>query len=115
MYQSLAQAGGIVAIFTTLRDFIAKILTNIMCATYYNGYYGTIGTWRISKIIISTSLEFIKTMDNGRNVAIGFGAEILRLFMSVGRPSEDNSENVEEDTPSLRMSKEILTGQIVKR
>lgn len=112
MYQSLAQAGGIIAIFTTLRDFIAKILTNIMCATYYNGYYGTIGTWRISKIIISTSLEFIKNNGiMGANVAIGFGAEILRLFMSVGRPSEDDSENVvEEDTPYIEDVQRNING-----
>ena len=69
---ALSTSNGILAVYTTMRNFIARMLTNVMCAIYYHGRNGMVGTWVIAKAIIQTIGQFAK--EGGilsTNIALG--------------------------------------------
>ena len=100
---ALTTSTGILAVYSTMRNFIAELLTNVMCAIYYNGSNGIVGTWVIAKIIIQTIGKFIK--DGGvlsKNIAIGIGGEILKFVTNLGQWNKKNNEYViVNDTPAI--------------
>jgi hypothetical protein len=101
---TLGVSSGILAIYTTLRNFIATLLTNLLCGMHYRGTQGFIGTWVIAKIIIKTIAKF--GYENGvlsKNVAVAFGGALLGHITSIGNWSAKAREfQVKNDAPGLR-------------
>ena len=100
---ALTTSNGILAVFTTMRNFIARLLTNVMCAIYYNGTNGVVGTWVIAKVIIQTIGQFAK--DGGilsTNIALGIGGAILKFVTGLGRWNKKKNEfAITNDTPDI--------------
>jgi hypothetical protein len=99
---ALTTSNGILAVYATIRNFIATLLTNVMCAIYYNGNNGIVGTWVIAKIIIQTIGKIIK--DGGvlsTNIAIGIGGEILKFVTTLGQLNKNNEYEIVNDTPEI--------------
>ena len=98
---ALSTSNGILAVYTTMRNFIARMLTNVMCAIYYNGSNGMVGTWVIAKAIIQTIGQFAK--DGGilsTNIALGIGGAILKYVTGLGRWNQ-NEFIIPNDTPAI--------------
>lgn len=100
---ALSTSNGILAVYTTMRNFIARMLTNVMCAIYYNGSNGMVGTWVIAKAIIQTIGQFAK--DGGilsTNIALGIGGAILKYVTGLGRWNNRKNEFIiPNDTPAI--------------
>jgi hypothetical protein len=100
---ALTTSNGILAVFTTMRNFIARMLTNVMCAIYYNGTNGMIGTWVIAKVIIQTIGQFAK--EGGilsANIALGIGGAILKFVTQLGTWNKKKNEfAITNDTPLI--------------
>ena len=101
---ALGASSGILAIYTTLRGFIATLLTNLLCGMHYRGTQGFVGTWVIAKIIIKTIAKF--GYENGvmsKKVAVAFGGALLGHITSIGIWSAKAQEyQVPNDAPELR-------------
>lgn len=98
---ALSTSNGILAVYTTMRNFIARMLTNVMCAIYYNGSNGMVGTWVIAKAIIQTIGQF--AIDGGilsTNIALGIGGAILKYVTGLGRWNQ-NEFIIPNDTPAI--------------
>lgn len=100
---ALSTSNGILAVYTTMRNFIARMLTNVMCAIYYHGRNGMVGTWVIAKAIIQTIGQFAK--DGGilsTNIALGIGGAILKYVTGLGRWNNRKNEFIiPNDTPAI--------------
>ena len=93
LIRALTANNGILAVYTTMRHFIATLLTKVMCAIYVNGTKGTVGTWVIAKAIIQSIGKVIK--EGGilsKNIAIGIGGEILKFVTGLGRWNNKRNE-----------------------
>jgi len=98
---ALSTSNGILAVYTTMRNFIARMLTNVMCAIYYNGSNGMVGTWVIAKAIIQTIGEFAKAGGIlSTNIALGIGVAILNFVTGLGRWKK-NEFTIPNDTPAI--------------
>ena len=98
---ALSTSNGILAVYTTMRNFIARMLTNVMCAIYYHGRNGMVGTWVIAKAIIQTIGQFAK--EGGilsTNIALGIGGAILKYVTGLGRWNQ-NEFIIPNDTPAI--------------
>ena len=99
---ALTTSHGVLAVYTTMRNFIARLLTNVMCAIYYNGSNGMVGTWVIAKAIIKTIGQFSKEgAILSTNIAIGIGGEILKFVTGLGRNNQKNEILITNDTPDI--------------
>ena len=111
-FASKGVANGIKAIWTTLNNFIADVLTDLMCAIYTNGKGGLVGTWVVAKSIIGTIGRFVKAGGVlSYNVAVGFGGSLVRYVMLLGRWNDNRGEfQIANDTPTI----ETVERQIAK-
>tara|TARA_B100000287_G_scaffold203696_1_gene192249 strand:- start:251 stop:1741 length:1491 start_codon:yes stop_codon:yes gene_type:complete len=94
---------GIKAIWTTLNNFIADVLTDLMCAIYSNGRGGLVATWVVAKSIIGTISRFVKAGGVlSYNVAVGFGGSLVRYVMLLGTWNKNRGEfQIANDTPTI--------------
>tara|TARA_B100000767_G_scaffold273741_1_gene304767 strand:- start:510 stop:1979 length:1470 start_codon:yes stop_codon:yes gene_type:complete len=98
---ALSTSNGILAVYTTMRNFIARMLTNVMCAIYYHGRNGMVGTWVIAKAIIQTIGQFANAGGIlSTNIALGIGGAILKYVTGLGRWNQ-NEFIIPNDTPAI--------------
>ena len=98
---------GLKAIWTTLNNFIAELLTDLMCAMYSYGRGGLVATWVVAKSILGTINRFVRAGGViSYNVAVGFGASLVRYVMSLGTLNRETREyEIPNDTPTVNTLK----------
>ncbi|MAU36526.1 MAG: hypothetical protein CMD14_04035 [Flavobacteriales bacterium] len=72
------------ALLTSMRNYISRLLTKIICTIYYFGNRGTIETWRIIKIVLSTTTQFV--IDVGQSsgkMALAFGGGLVQYLTTL--------------------------------
>ena len=80
----LARGFGTGALLTSMRDYISRLLANIICGIYYVGNKGTIESWRLIKIVLQTTTNFIiKGGGVATNMALAFGGGLVQYISSL--------------------------------
>ena len=102
----LARGFGTGALLTSMKDYISRLLANIICAIYYYGTRGTIESWRLIKIVLQTTTQYV--FDSGRmagRMALAFGGGLVTyLSHSPNTLNNDvprNMDNLQENIDNV--------------
>jgi len=72
------------ALLTSIRNYISRLLTKIICTIYYFGNRGTIETWRIIKIVLSTTTQFVYDVgQSSGKMALAFGGGLVQYLTNL--------------------------------
>tara|TARA_Y100001935_G_scaffold37471_1_gene29880 strand:- start:504 stop:1409 length:906 start_codon:yes stop_codon:yes gene_type:complete len=67
-----------------MRNYISRLLTKIICTIYYFGNRGTIETWRIIKIVLSTTTQFVYDVgQSSGKMALAFGGGLVQYLTNL--------------------------------
>ena len=80
----LTRGFGTGALLTSMRDYISRLLANIICGVYYIGNRGKIESWRLIKIVLQTTTQFIVDVGvtSGR-MALAFGGGLVQYISNL--------------------------------
>lgn len=88
-------------LITSMQDFISRIILNILCTIYTVGAGGTIATWRVIKIIITTTTQY--AFEAGRmglqaigNMAVTIGGGLVQHFVGLPARLDNDADDVGE-------------------
>jgi len=93
------------SLMTSLRNYISNLLSNLICTFYYFTKRGTIETWRVIKVILTTTAEFAYNAGVGASsMALAMGGGLVKYFSSlpkklkndVPRNMDDIDNNIEQ-------------------
>ena len=90
----LTRGFGTAALLTSMRNYISRLLANIICGVYYIGNRGRIESWRLIKIVLQTTTKFI--MDVGTSsgrMALAFGGGLVHYISNL-------STSLKNDVPT---------------
>tara|TARA_Y100000996_G_scaffold369507_1_gene316530 strand:- start:16958 stop:18340 length:1383 start_codon:yes stop_codon:yes gene_type:complete len=75
---------GAASLLTSLRNYISNLLANLICTFYYFTKKGTVETWRVIKIILSTTAEFAYNAGVGASsMALAMGGGLVKYFSNL--------------------------------
>lgn len=80
----LTRGFGSAALLTSMRNYISRLLANIICGVYYIGNRGKIESWRLIKIVLQTTTQFIIDMGltSGR-MALALGGGLVQYISNL--------------------------------
>lgn len=94
-------ADGVTSTFliTSMQDFISRIILNLLCTIYTVGAGATIATWKVIKIIITTTTQY--AFEAGRmglqaigNMAVTIGGGLVQHFVGLPDKLDNDVDDV---------------------
>lgn len=86
-------------LITSMQDFISRLILNILCTIYTAGAGATVATWRVIKIIITTTTQY--AFEAGRmglqaigNMAVTIGGGLVKHFVSLPDKLDNDVDEV---------------------
>jgi hypothetical protein len=99
----------VAALYSSIRNYVSMLLTKLICNFYYYTKNGTIQTWRVIKIIISTTAEFSYNAGLGASsMALALGGSLVRYFSNLPAKLEND---VPKDMDVIEENIEYFTEQ----
>ena len=72
------------ALLTSIRNYISQLLVKIICTIYYFGNKGTIETWRVIKIVLTTTTRFVYDVgQSSGKMALAFGGGLVQYLTNL--------------------------------